>query len=488
MSGYLLSATLATREALLVTFCLLLALQTSYAALLCERRDFKPLSPSYLYELAVGVHLALMCSLCVSAALGETRASIDFGSMALPLEPLLWTNALPAAMAVMLAWRRREPRFLASALCFALCVPPLAAAFGPWWPAIAAADAGQVLARTIIRVGGLREEFLSSALRMSASEALDAMPEGILCVTESGRPVYMNDAMRGVLVALGMQTDLANLGGLWDELSALDVLSREGPEAAHASLPRHGIALTLPGGEVRYLTRSPMGLLRTPCSCIVALDVTERYRLREEGLRTGRELEAAGRELARSLGQVQELARREAELAVRARVHDVIGQRLSILHRCLEDGDLSDEALAKVSPLITGILDDLRSGGDGSPREQLEAVADAFGTVGLEVDVSGVLPEREDVAGLFVKTIREACTNAMRHGQAGRVRVAMDQGEGTFELVVDNDGTIPEDGRIREGGGLRGMRHRAERLGGTVSVEMGPRFTIRMKVPMSRPT
>lgn len=77
---------------------------------------------------------------------------------------------------------------------------------------------------------------------------------------------------------------------------------------------------------------------------------------------------------------------------MRARVHDVIGQRLSILHRYLEEGRLDDESLEQIDPLLRSISDDLRSGGDSEPAEQLGDIIHAFGLVSVQIDVEGRFP------------------------------------------------------------------------------------------------
>ena len=63
---------------------------------------------------------------------------------------------------------------------------------------------------------------------------------------------------------------------------------------------------------------------------------------------------------------------------MRTRVHDVIGQRLSILHRYLEEGRLDDESLEQIDPLLRSIAADLRSGGDTEPAEQLGDIVHAL--------------------------------------------------------------------------------------------------------------
>lgn len=88
---------------------------------------------------------------------------------------------------------------------------------------------------------------------------------------------------------------------------------------------------------------------------------------------------------------------------MRARVHDVIGQRLSILHRYLEEGRLDDESLEQIDPLLRSIAADLRSGGASEPAEQLGDIAHAFGLVSVQIDVEGALPEDARVAAAFCR-------------------------------------------------------------------------------------
>ncbi len=62
---------------------------------------------------------------------------------------------------------------------------------------------------------------------------------------------------------------------------------------------------------------------------------------------------------------------------MRARVHDVIGQRLSILHRYLEEGRLDDESLEQIDPLLR--FNRCRSAQcDTEPAEQLGDIVHAF--------------------------------------------------------------------------------------------------------------
>lgn len=127
--------------------------------------------------------------------------------------------------------------------------------------------------------------------------------------------------------------------------------------------------------------------------------------------------------------------RDEALRHMKARVHDTIGQRLSILHRYLEDDDAEEKGLSQVIALLRSIVDDLASPEDPSSAEdralELASIKSAFSLVGIALEVTGGLPSDEAVAQAFVQVIREASTNAAKHAQAQRITVALSERDGT---------------------------------------------------------
>ena len=116
---------------------------------------------------------------------------------------------------------------------------------------------------------------------------------------------------------------------------------------------------------------------------IIGLDVTEYAHAHDRLAQANHLLELAGQELQAQIEEVTKVADNAAYLRMRARVHDVIGQRLSILHRYLEEGRLDDESLEQIDPLLRSIAADLRSGGDTEPAEQLGDIVHAFGLVSV---------------------------------------------------------------------------------------------------------
>ncbi|MET0962429.1 MAG: ATP-binding protein [Noviherbaspirillum sp.] len=73
------------------------------------------------------------------------------------------------------------------------------------------------------------------------------------------------------------------------------------------------------------------------------------------------------------------------------------------------------------------------------------------------------------------RILQEALTNVVRHAGASKVRVALFIADGSLRLTVSDNGCGAADPLSRAGHyGVRGMRERAEALGGDLSIRPGP--------------
>ena len=90
--------------------------------------------------------------------------------------------------------------------------------------------------------------------------------------------------------------------------------------------------------------------------------------------------------------------------------------------------------------------------------------------VRLDVQVSGRLPERVEVAAYYV--VSEALTNAAKHAQASVVHVDVSVAGDALRLVVADDGAGGADSS--RGSGLVGLGDRVEAAGGRFEVTSPP--------------
>ena len=204
--------------------------------------------------------------------------------------------------------------------------------------------------------------------------------------------------------------------------------------------------------------------------------------------------------------QAQDYELRAAALAERTRIareiHDGVGhlltrlllqvKALQVVHReepgvvadlTTLDGGL-DEALDSMRRSVHALSDD-----GEELATSLNMLGSRCGIDSVSVDCSTDVEPPSAVARCVVAVVREALTNAARHGRARSARVAVTDYPAFWQVTVDNDGIVPAedelavDGRAGSGLGLRSMAERVEALGGRVRITSRPRFTVFATIP-----
>jgi len=221
-------------------------------------------------------------------------------------------------------------------------------------------------------------------------------------------------------------------------------------------------------------------------------------------------------EVERSREELRELSRhlqtvREEEKARIAReVHDELGAMLSVLKMDLEwlgeHAKRLPEVIEKkrvamiqvvdgavvatrriVTDLRPSVLDDL------GLAAALRWQADVYQRHGkmqfhLKVPEAGVAIDRDRALALF-RIFQETATNVSRHAKASNVWVQLSDNNGAYVLTVRDDGVGISEADMRKptSHGLRGVRERAQQLGGDVSVSgnAGAGTTLVVSIPRS---
>jgi signal transduction histidine kinase len=202
----------------------------------------------------------------------------------------------------------------------------------------------------------------------------------------------------------------------------------------------------------------------------------------------------------------REVAAREAEaerrlgeerLRIAREVHDVVAPSMVAInvqagvaaHLLDQDTEQAREALLQIKRTSGDALADLRATlgllrdpdqaapvGPAGGLDELEAVADQLRAAGVEVtvdvDTVGAVPTPVQSGGYRI--VQEALTNVLRHANAHAVSVVVRADDDMLTIVVADDGTGPEGPTTGSGAGVRGMRERAEALGGTLEAGTRP--------------
>lgn len=225
-------------------------------------------------------------------------------------------------------------------------------------------------------------------------------------------------------------------------------------------------------------------------------EMVERERLEKEILDVSeRERRRIGHDLHDGLGQHltgTALAGKVLEDRLAARALPEAGDAGRIVTLVEEAIELTRGLARGLSPValeVEGLTDALRELAARTTRQF--HVACEFHGGDNDSDDPHVGPAESDVAMHLYRIAQEAVTNAVRHGGARRLDLALDATDGSLTLTVTDDGVgLPAPADRRPGGmGLRIMAHRASIMGAGFDVRRGtPRGTVvRCAVPHAAP-
>ena len=172
-------------------------------------------------------------------------------------------------------------------------------------------------------------------------------------------------------------------------------------------------------------------------------------------------------------------------------LHDTVIQRLFAVGLSLQSvastatvPRVADRLAAAISEIddtireVRSAIYALGMAGDdrGVRASVLALVRELTPVIGFEVKVTIDGPVdstiSDTVAHHLLATIREALTNVGRHAHASHARVVLSVADSTCRLLVVDDGIgLVGDGESGGGLGLSNLKRRAEKLGGTLSIE-----------------
>lgn len=227
-------------------------------------------------------------------------------------------------------------------------------------------------------------------------------------------------------------------------------------------------------------------------------------------VRTRRDLSARVAELsaaraAERLRDEQDVLRRERTRLSRE-MHDVVSHQVSLI--AVQAGALqvssSDPAARTAAGVIRSLavrtLDELRqmvgvlradgapTGGD-KPQPTLDDLPRLISDSGLPAELVTDTPAdlAPPLQRAVYRTVQEGLTNARKHAPGAPVRVSVRTTTATIDVVVHNGApTAPALTLPSGGAGLRGLRERAELLGGRLDASPEPDGGYRLRVTLPR--
>ena len=290
----------------------------------------------------------------------------------------------------------------------------------------------------------------------SLKEALDGLKTAVMFESEFN-VVYENLAMKNLLEKLNIKQNQSSFE-IWQSLK-----SRE-----NFKIIDEQNILVFSDKKVYSFS-----IIKQSKTQIYAFDITKEYLTTTEIESKQTELKTKQTEILKMIENLDEIEKQKVVLTLKSKLHDIIGQRLFILHHILDTIDEKDFDLNRVKKMLATMLNEIDSDEISEAEAMQNSIITAFEMIGFHIEILGEMPKEAQKAKALVKIIRECATNAIRHANATKL----------FVDISDDKIKIYDNGKFTsktfvEGTGIKGMRLNSTELGGELFVSTQNGFEV----------
>ena len=312
--------------------------------------------------------------------------------------------------------------------------------------------------------------------RDSIKQALDMLPSGICYFAPSGRVKLCNRQMDSLFHTIS-QGDLQTLAELQDALSDCDACSG----VIRLSWERQ--TYLFPDGKAwRYRQSEVKASDGATYTEAVFSDITELYNKNLELKAQIKQLNAISRELKWLSDNALILTREKEVLSAKTKLHDDMGAGLIAIRHILHHNRTEEEANAMdlFRQAVSAIKYD-----NAYPRgrSELDRFLHDAEAIGIKVNLSGDLPEQEELRHVMILAMRECLTNSVRHAGATTIHITVEKKGDSVSVKITNDGRSPETEVVPKGGLHNLYRHIID-FGGTMEIQSKPSFALTVVLPV----
>lgn len=399
------------------------------------------------------IHLGIVAS--VQRHMTENMISYDYYFV------LRCFTAAPIALALMDIVMNKRLRVIPNVVLMLVLFPTFEAVFKQAYPYI------YVVATIYFFIEGLYElitrleKVNKEITAFSIKEALDKLPMGIIFGDQKGKIIFINQKCNDILIANSIDSKI-KINTLWEEIKTRDTVFKKSDNTALLKLDNIAYMLVL-----EEITNDNKTTYQ-----IKATDVTEEIEMLTEIENANKQLEAQETEMRENIYKLNEIESQRSLVKIKGRIHDVFAQRLSIIHQYLDNEEIKDVSITELKKLINDMAKDIKEEKPLSKEEMKQSLISSYELIGMKIIFNGDI--RDTAADSVLKTIREAATNALRHGGATELYIKVL--DNTIEIT--NNGSEPTS--KREGNGLKNMRFVASEAKLDIEFNYNP-FTIVIK-------
>lgn len=309
---------------------------------------------------------------------------------------------------------------------------------------------------------------------MSIKEATDSLPMGILCYAPNGKILLVNTMMEHFCKML-----------LGDSPSNGTTFSKK--LYARTFLPgcqvideKNELVIRIPNGTAWTVAEEMIPYDGIEVHAFMVSDITDVYRKTVELRKIQEQTQAANVRLVKINQEIIALTAEQELLDAQVRIHDEMGSNLLSIKRFILHGGTEAEK-AEIEQRVRENIGFLKEKADVE-KDEYKLMIDTAKRLGVDVMISGALPQTEPLKKIISTGIHECFTNILRHAHGDRLDVRITEKEDRVVAVFTNNGEPPKE-EIKERGGLVLLRSLTEQAGGRMTVCSTPELSITLELP-----
>lgn len=325
----------------------------------------------------------------------------------------------------------------------------------------------------------ISKQNLSTVTPYSIKASIDTLPEGLCCYLDSGLVKLKNSAMDRICREISGKA-LLNGRAFWTALT-------EGKFAYNAAYIKCGEnpIVRIRDGSVFSFTRNELNIENHILYEITASDITEEYRVNNALKEKQEKADETNQRLKNLNSTITDLTIEKETLEAKIQIHDNLGNALLSAKKYLlnETETKKDEMLRFWRLNIMLLKNEPTENWQDKYADCLRSAA----LVGVEIKISGKLPEDIEAYAVVEKAISACAANTVRHAKGNELMISCLETDTQTVISFRNNGILPTED-IKETGGLKNLRRVVEYFGGTMKINIKPEFvlTIVLKKKVSK--
>ena len=308
----------------------------------------------------------------------------------------------------------------------------------------------------------------------SIIESFDSVSTGICFYWPEGLVKLVNREMNEISLAM-TGTLLTDGKSFWDRLSRLKPYGEDGPLQ-----PIEEKICRLENGTVYSFRRIPVDLSGHLIYELTASDITEEYTIGRVLKEKQEKADAINKRLVQLSETIAQMSAERELLDARIRLHDGIGQILLMMRAYINDPSSADgKQLASASRTMVRLLQEPGR----EPADLLTACRRKAAELGVSLELIGDLPQEKAYTEVLQTAIMTSVLNIRQHADGDRLLICSELREGAYHICFTNNGKPPST-EIRESGGLKNLRKKVEKAGGSMQIRSVPRMELSVVLPL----